>query len=208
MRKRGSFVLLLLGAALLCAALLLAAKNRREETSAGEAAAALLVQAEQTIAQHTASPVSSPPAAPDAAAAEETLSPSPSASPSAAPEGPAFLGVLSVPAVSLTVPVLAEWSYYHLTLAPCRDCGSIETGDLVIAAHNYDTHFGRLSRIAPGDSVYFTDMAGSTTEYAAASVEQRDPSDAEGVRESGYPLVLYTCSWDCTARVTVFCGYA
>lgn len=207
MRKRGSFVLLLLGAALLCAALLLAAKNRREETSAGEAAAALLIQAEQTIAQHTASPVSSPPAAPSSAV-EETLSPSPSASPSAAPEGPAFLGVLSVPAVSLTVPVLAEWSYYHLTLAPCRDCGSVETGDLVIAAHNYDTHFGRLSRIAPGDSVYFTDMAGSTTEYAAASVEQRDPSDAEGVRDSGYPLVLYTCSWDCTARVTVFCGYA
>lgn len=207
MRKRGSFVLLLLGAALLCAALLLAAKNQREETSAGEAAAALLIQAEQTIAQHTASPVSSPPAAPSSAV-EETLSPSPSASPSAAPEGPAFLGVLSVPAVSLTVPVLAEWSYYHLTLAPCRDCGSVETGDLVIAAHNYDTHFGRLSRIAPGDSVYFTDMAGSTTEYAAASVEQRDPSDAEGVRDSGYPLVLYTCSWDCTARVTVFCGYA
>lgn len=207
MRKRGSFVLLLLGAALLCAALLLAAKNRREETSAGEAAAALLVQAEQTIAQHAAPPAAVPTPAPSSAV-EETLSPSPSASPSAAPEGPAFLGVLSVPAVSLTVPVLAEWSYYHLTLAPCRDCGSIETGDLVIAAHNYDTHFGRLSRIAPGDSVYFTDMAGSTTEYAAASVEQRDPSDAEGVRESGYPLVLYTCSWDCTARVTVFCGYA
>ncbi len=207
MRKRGSFVLLLLGAALLCAALLLAAKNRREETSAGEAAAALLAQAEQTIAQHTAPPAAVPTPAPSSAV-EETLSPSPSASPSAAPEGPAFLGVLSVPAVSLTVPVLAEWSYYHLTLAPCRDCGSIETGDLVIAAHNYDTHFGRLSRIAPGDSVYFTDMAGSTTEYAAASVEQRDPSDAEGVRESGYPLVLYTCSWDCTARVTVFCGYA
>ena len=197
----------MLGAALLCAALLLAAKNRREETSAGEAAAALLVQAEQTIAQHTASPAAVPTPAPSSAV-EETLSPSPSASPSAAPEGPAFLGVLSVPAVSLTVPVLAEWSYYHLTLAPCRDCGSVETGDLVIAAHNYDTHFGRLSRIAPGDSVYFTDMAGSTTEYAAASVEQRDPSDAEGVRDSGYPLVLYTCSWDCTARVTVFCGYA
>ena len=207
MRKRGSFVLLLLGAALLCAALLLAAKNRREETSAGEAAAALLVQAEQTIAQHAAPPAAVPTPAPSSAA-EETLSPSPSASPSAAPEGPAFLGVLSVPAVSLTVPVLAEWSYYHLTLAPCRDCGSVETDDLVIAAHNYDTHFGRLSRIAPGDSVYFTDMAGSTTEYAAASVEQRDPSDAEGVRGSGYPLVLYTCSWDCTARVTVFCGYA
>lgn len=207
MRKRGSFVLLLLGAALLCAALLLAAKNRREETSAGEAAAALLVQAEQTIAQHAAPPAAVPTPAPSSAV-EETLSPSPSASPSAAPEGPAFLGVLSVPAVSLTVPVLAEWSYYHLTLAPCRDCGSVETGDLVIAAHNFDTHFGRLSRIAPGDSVYFTDMAGSTTEYAAASVEQRDPSDAEGVRESGYPLVLYTCSWDCTARVTVFCGYA
>lgn len=207
MRKRGSFVLLLLGAALLCAALLLAAKNRREETSAREAAAALLVQAEQTIAQHAAPPAAVPTPAPSSAV-EETLSPSPSASPSAAPEGPAFLGVLSVPAVSLTVPVLAEWSYYHLTLAPCRDCGSVETGDLVIAAHNYDTHFGRLSRIAPGDSVYFTDMAGSTTEYAAASVEQRDPSDAEGVRDSGYPLVLYTCSWDCTARVTVFCGYA
>lgn len=207
MRKRGSFVLLLLGAALLCAALLLAAKNRHEETSAGEAAAALLVQAEQTIAQHAAPPAAVPTPAPSSAV-EETLSPSPSASPSAAPEDPAFLGVLSVPAVSLTVPVLAEWSYYYLTLAPCRDCGSVETGDLVIAAHNYDTHFGRLSRIAPGDSVYFTDMAGSTTEYAAASVEQRDPSDAEGVRDSGYPLVLYTCSWDCTARVTVFCGYA
>ena len=206
MRKRGSF-LLLLGAALLCAALLLAGKNRREELAAGKAAAALLVQAEQTAARHSAPPAAAPTGAPPAAP-EEALSPSPSASPSAAPETSALLGVLSVPAVSLTVPVFAEWSYYSLTLAPCRDCGSVETGDLVIAAHNYDTHFGRLSRMEPGDSVYFTDMAGNTTEYAAASVEQRDPSDAEGVRESGYPLVLYTCSWDCTARVTVFCGYA
>ena len=52
-------------------------------------------------------------------------------------DGCDYIGVLSFPSLSLELPVMAEWDYARLKIAPCRYAGSYFTGDLVIAAHNY-----------------------------------------------------------------------
>ena len=60
-------------------------------------------------------------------------------------DGYAYIGYLSVPKLELELPVMADWDYTRLRIAPCRYTGSIRGEDLVIMAHNYDSHFGRLS---------------------------------------------------------------
>ena len=59
-------------------------------------------------------------------------------------DGAACIGVLEIPEIDLKLPVLSKWSYPLLKKAPCRYSGSAYLDNLVIAAHNYRTHFGKL----------------------------------------------------------------
>ena len=61
-----------------------------------------------------------------------------------------YIGVLEIPALNLTLPIMADWDYDRLKIAPCRQFGSVETNDLVIAGHNYKTHFGYLDQLQVG----------------------------------------------------------
>ena len=47
-----------------------------------------------------------------------------------------YIGYLSIPSLSLELPVMAEWDYARLRVAPCRETGSVKDQNLVIAAHN------------------------------------------------------------------------
>ncbi|MCI6909376.1 MAG: sortase, partial [Clostridiales bacterium] len=62
--------------------------------------------------------------------------------PETAVDGASYIGVLRIPALGLSLPVIGEWSDDGAKLAPCRYAGSAYTDDLVIAGHNYRTHFG------------------------------------------------------------------
>ena len=53
-----------------------------------------------------------------------------------------------------------QWDYTRLKRSPCRQFGWPATGDFVIAAHNYTSHFKQLSKLEPGDAVQFEDMNG------------------------------------------------
>ena len=121
-------------------------------------------------------------------------------------DGYGYVGYLSVPSVGLELPVMAEWDYDRLKIAPCRQFGSSRTDDLVIAAHNYTSHFGRLSRVSAGDEVTFTDMEGIVNAYAVAAFEEVNPTLVEDIERSGHPPpVLYTCTYGGKTRSAVFC---
>ena len=53
-----------------------------------------------------------------------------------------YIGVLQIPSLDLTLPVISDWSYPALQIAPCRYEGSAYDGGMVIAGHNFDSHFG------------------------------------------------------------------
>ncbi len=89
--------------------------------------------------------------------------------------------------------------------APCRQFGSSRTDDLVIAAHNYESHFGKIGTLALGDEVRFTDMDGIENHYTVSAIEVHDPTDVEAVEHSGHDLVLYTCTYGGKTRIVVFC---
>ena len=126
-------------------------------------------------------------------------------------DGYEYVGYVEIPALELKLPVMADWDYTRLKVAPCRQFGSSRTDDLVIAAHNYENHFGRLKELTKGDTVIFTDMEGTVYRYAVEEIRQLAPEDAEDVSSvfsSEYPLVLYTCTPGGKARVAVFCRWA
>lgn len=120
-------------------------------------------------------------------------------------DGYAYIGYLSLPALGLELPVMADWDYPRLRVAPCRYTGSTKTDDLVIMAHNYERHFGRISSLAAGDSVYFTDMDGIVSCYSVVALDVLAPTAVEDMTSGGYDLTLFTCTYGGKSRVTVRC---
>jgi len=116
-----------------------------------------------------------------------------------------YIGFIEIPKIKIKLPVLSEWDYSRLKIAPCRQFGSINTDDIVIAAHNYKKHFGNLSRLSIGDKVILTDLAKQEHSYSVAKAEILNPTDVEKVQKSGYDLVLYTCTYGGKTRVVLFC---
>ena len=189
MPKKSGVILISLGAVLILAALLLFLHNRSEDRRAGQEAESLLEDARSAMAADT------DPEPQEELAEEITYD---------------YAGVIAIPDLSLELPVIDQWSYARLKVAPCRQSGAAADGDLVIAAHNYKSHFGYLDRLEPGASVIFTDMEGTVYRYAVEGIRQLAPEDAEDVSSvfsSEYPLVLYTCTPGGKARVAVFCQW-
>ena len=116
------------------------------------------------------------------------------------------IGILSVPALQLELPVLTDWSYTKLKKAPCHYYGTYYEKDFVIAAHNYDSHFGRLSQLQAGDIVIFTDVTGADHCYEVVLLETLPKEATKEMIASGFDLSLYTCTLGGVNRVTVRCS--
>ena len=115
------------------------------------------------------------------------------------------IGILSVPVLDLELPVLTQWSYAKLKKAPCHYYGSYYETDFVIAAHNYESHFGRLSQLQAGDIVIFSDVTGAAHYYEVALLETLPATATAEMITSGFDLSLYTCSPGGASRVTARC---
>jgi len=114
-----------------------------------------------------------------------------------------FIGYLSIPALRLNLPVMAEWSYENLNVSPCRYSGLPETDDFVIAAHNYSSHFGFIDSLNEGDTVSFTDVHAKQINYQVELIDTLSPTDVKDMTSGEYDLTLFTCTYSGQARVTV-----
>lgn len=196
-KRRGS-TCILIGVLLLIGALGLTAYNLWDENRAGVAAAGA------AHALRAQTPPAVPPEDPEYVIPDYLIDPRASM-PTAEVEGYDYIGVLSIPVLDLELPVMDSWSYPQLKLSPCRYEGSAYTGDLIIAAHNYHRHFGRLKTLQAGDTVVFTDAAGSVFTYTVSGLEQLLPSQGKEMREGDWDLTLFTCTVGGQQRVTVRC---
>ena len=202
MPKRADIIIIAVGAVLILSALLLLIYNRCEDVRAGQEAESLLASVEAAISAQEM-------AAPNKPESTEALSPPLDPEmPVVTLDGYEYVGYVEIPTLGLKLPVMAEWDYTRLQIAPCRQFGSSRTDNLVIAAHNYDTHFGKLKELSKGDTVIFTDMEGIVSTYCIEKLETLSPDAVDTVLNSGYDLVLYTCTKGGKTRVTVFCDRA
>ena len=188
MRKIAAKVCIAIGAVLIFSALLLVCFNAYISYKAGQEAELLMGEIHQAI---EALPQTELP----------QLSPE---MPVVEIEGYGYIGYLSIPELGLELPVMDQWDYNRLTKAPCRHFGSARTDDLVIAAHNYETHFKHLGELTLGSEVTLTDMEGYSYRYTLQLMQTLQPDAVDAVQHSGYDLVLYTCTPGGAARVVAF----
>lgn len=118
------------------------------------------------------------------------------------------IGILSVPVLNLELPVLTDWSYSKLKKAPCHYYGTYYEKNFVISAHNYKSHFGRLSELQSGDMVSFTDVNGNAFYYNVVLLETLPKEATKEMITSDFDLSLYTCTPGGSGRVTVRCNLA
>lgn len=190
-----------LGAVLILSALLLFVYNQWEDQKAGESAEKMLADVQTAITQQ----IESSPAQPEKEESAEKEETEPEETKISMINGYNYIGVLNLPTLNLELPVLSDCDEALLKVAPCRDFGDLATDDLVIAAHNYRRHFGRLSQLSYGDQVTFTDMDGNVHVYQVAEISMIAPTDVSLVADSAYELVLYTCDYTNQNRIMVGC---
>lgn len=218
MPKKTGILFISLGAVLILSALLLFLHNQWEDFRAGQDAEMQLQEVQAAVLEKvdpaTPLPTDPEPALPEEDMPEELPENEPEAPPAEMAEpkttvtvdGYEYIGYLSIPALGLELPIMADWDYERLKIAPCRHFGSSGTDDLVIAGHNYKTHFKYLSNLKAGAEILFTDANGNANQYVLVrDPELLAPDEVDAVQNSGYDLVLYTCTPGRTARVVVFC---
>lgn len=185
-----------LGTVLVLAAVTLFLFNRLEDRQAGEAAEKILPKVEEQIRGERTDPETEEHVLPDPYDPEMTVTEI---------DSYGYIGYLSIPVLGLELPVMSEWDYTRLKIAPCRYYGSTKTHDLVVCAHNYERHFGSVKNLVPGDEVYFTDMDGIVWSYEVETVEILAPNALEDMTAGGYDLTLFTCTYSGQSRETVRC---
>lgn len=198
--KKGS-ILILTGLLLITAALFLSAHNMREGTDAGKTAKETAEILEETIISA---------ARERAGSAGEKSRPDYEENPEMEMpviniNGNDYIGILKIPSLDLELPVMGGWSYPLLRISPCRYTGSVYTRNLVVMAHNYTSHFGRLKNLHIGDEVMFIDADGNVFSYKTAELEVLMPEDVAEMQSGGWDLTLFTCTLGGQSRVTVHC---
>ena len=206
MKKSRGNILILLGILMLLGAVGLVAYNFWDANRANEAAEQISEQLIEKIDENVKS--------------EETAAPAPYLDPNTPMpveeiDGYEYIGILEIPSEELSLPVMAEWDYDRLKISPCRFVGSYYADDLVICAHNYDLHLGRLLSIDIGVDVYFTNVEGLTIHYIVTNRETVEPTAVEQMIENtgnsetsllDWDLTLFTCNLGGQTRCAVRCS--
>ena len=202
MRNKIGMLCMFLGTALLVGALSLFMMNQEESIQAGSTAASAMPQLVEEIqsAREQSEMIKEMTNVPVELLTEEEKKMT-----EIVIDGYAYIGYLSFPVLDLELPIMADWDYTRLRISPCRYYGTVRGEDLVLMAHNYVSHFGRLSELTEGDSVSFTDMDGVTTCYEVVGRDVLAPYAVEEMVAGDYDLTLFTCTYGGASRVTVYC---
>ncbi len=199
MRHKLGVALIFVGSLLLLAALALLAYNKWEDWNAGQTVASIADRLNTQMEENSSKTIFQR----EAEAAEEAATDTEMATIEL--DGYAYIGTLTIPSFGLELPIMAEWSYPGLKIAPGRYTGSVLTHDLILCGHNYERHFGNLKYLDPGDSLYFTDVNGTTYTYTVALVETLEKTAVEEMTAGEWDLTLFTCTIGGRQRVTVRC---
>ena len=125
-------------------------------------------------------------------------------------DGNDYIGWISIPSISLELPVMAQWSEEGLKTAPGRYAGSPSEDNLVIAGHNYRRHFSPIKWLEPGTEVCFTDAEERVRYYEIEETEELLPDQVEAMitktEKDTWDLTLFTCTASGQARCAVRCS--
>lgn len=185
-KKRLSVAAFIVGVLLLAAALFLVGFNLWESDLAGRSASTEAEKVKTAIvAEHSPRVIDG--------------------TPCVSVEGKGYVGIICVPSLGLELPVAAEWSETQLKKTPCRYGGSLSGADMVIAGHNYASHFGRLGSLTSGERVIFIAADGVRHDYSVDCIEELAAEQVDEMKSGDWALTLFTCTPSGGARIAVRC---
>jgi len=200
MRRKLGLICMILGVIMVCSAGVLFVYNEHQAQRAAQSAASILPMVQAEIA-----PEPVPEKLQQLLIPLEYLEPADLKMTEVVIDGNSYIGYLSIPALGMELPVLSDWSYELLEIAPCRYFGTLREENLVLMAHNYHKHFGEISAVSVGESLSFTDMDGIVTEYEIVARDVLLPEAVEEITAGDYDLTLFTCTYGGQSRVAVYC---
>ena len=96
-------------------------------------------------------------------------------------------GYIKIPKLNLELPVMKKPTQANLKKSPCIYSGTAKDSNLIIAAHNYSAHFGKINQLENGDK------------------EKINGSNSEQMQNENYALTLFTCDYTGRDRITIRC---
>ena len=197
MRKGFGILLMLIGVAMLVCAGWMLKNNDQEERAAGDSAERVLLAVQEQVEAEILNPTPSP------TGGGNVLPTAIPEMPTIEIDGNQYIGYLEMPTIEIKLPVMSDWSYDQLKIAPCRYWGSVYDDTMVILGHNYRRHFHKIKQLEIGDPVQFIDADGNIYAYKVAALEVLNPNEVEKMVTSDYDLTLFTCTYGGRHRVTV-----
>ena len=191
MKSKRSIFLLVMGALCLLSALGLTGHNLWDERRASQSVAESAEQLSSVIQ-------------PKAETDQLLLPQEQTVMPTVPLDGRSYIGVLEIPSLGLSLPILDQCTDSLLKVAPCLYEGNLYDG-FIIAGHNYVSHFKKLSQLVAGDTVRFTDVEGNVWNYTVVTTEIIGGYDVEAMKEGDWDLTLFTCTYGGQDRVTIRC---
>ncbi len=120
-------------------------------------------------------------------------------------DGNIYIGIIDIPSLDISLPVMGEFTYEGLKYSPCRYKGSFDDDNVIISAHNYKNQFGKLEDITGGEIVTFTDVNGNVYKYKTTQFEVIKGYDVEAMDYGDWDLTLFTCDYSGRNRITIRC---
>lgn len=206
MRKKLGILFMLLGMMLVLGAAALLVSNRQEDQLAQKHSRDVIPTLQEQIrqVQQTAPSETVPQITENIPA--EYLNPEDLIMTEKTINGYAYIGYLAISDLGLELPVMSDWNSRRLQMSPCRYTGSVKGENLVVMAHNYNSHFGRLSKLPVGAQVQFMDMDGQLWNYQVVVIDILPAEAVEEMTAGEFDLTLFTCDTNRTHRVTVRCN--
>lgn len=132
-----------------------------------------------------------------------------------APNGKKYetIGVVRIPKINVTYPILSKTTDALMKVAPCKFHGSSpnEVGNLCIIAHNYrrkGVFFSDVELLSVGDIVEVQDLSQRTIQYEVYDIHTVMPdnvADTTQKTNGRKEVTLITCTDDSEQRLIVRC---
>ena len=132
-----------------------------------------------------------------------------------APNGKKYetVGIVRIPKINLTYPILSKTTDALMKVAPCKFHGANpnEVGNLCIIAHNYrrkGVFFSDVEQLIVGDTVEVQDLSQKTIRYEVYDIHTVMPNDTADTTQKTNgrkEVTLITCTDNSEQRIIVRC---
>lgn len=107
-------------------------------------------------------------------------------------EGRNYFGKLEIPALNMTMPLLASTDNGGLGISICRFTGSLYQDNLALCGQNSRAFFGRLHRMRIGDAIRITDLEGHRFLFEVCEIVTVRQAELDEALADDWDLTLFS----------------